>query len=74
MKSSAGELNFDPEGIEGELEKLEKAKSKMIMDFGLEQPKLERVDLEVLKRLIREKPDRMSRVIRTWLRPGGSNQ
>ena len=74
MKFPADEFNFDPEGIEDELEKLEKAKSKLIMDFGLEQPKLERVNLKVLRQLIREKPDRMSRVIRTWLRPGGSNQ
>lgn len=49
-------------------DEIEKAKSKLIMDFGLEQSKPERVTLEVLKQLIREKPERMSQVVRKWLR------
>lgn len=47
---------------------IERAKSKMIMDFGLEQKRPERVTLEVLRQLIRDNPQRMTRAIRDWLR------
>lgn len=47
---------------------IERAKSKMILDFGLEQKRPERVTLEVLRQLIRDNPQRMTRAIRDWLR------
>ena len=72
MKEPPDDFSFDSDGIEDDLEYLEKAKSKLIMDFGLEQPKVERVTIEVLKQLIRDKPDRMSQAIRRWLRPDNS--
>jgi flagellar biosynthesis/type III secretory pathway M-ring protein FliF/YscJ len=46
---------------------LEKAKSKLIMDFGLDQAAPERVTIEVLQQLIKEKPDRMCQAVRRWL-------
>jgi flagellar biosynthesis/type III secretory pathway M-ring protein FliF/YscJ len=58
---------FDAES--DDIDKLEKAKSKLIMDFGLTQPAPQKVTIEVLRQMIHEKPERISRVIRKWLRP-----
>ncbi|MBI2946485.1 MAG: hypothetical protein HYY23_02490 [Verrucomicrobia bacterium] len=69
MKEPTDHFSFDSCEFDNDLEEIESAKSKLIMDFGLEQPKPERVTLEVLKQLIREKPDKMSQAIRRWLRP-----
>jgi hypothetical protein len=49
---------------------VEKAKAKLIMDFNLGQPTPEKVTIEVLKQLIRDKPEKISIAIRKWLRPG----
>jgi len=52
-----------------EIRELEKAKSKLIMDFGLDkQQTTARVNIEVLQRLIKQRPDRMTVVARKWLR------
>ena len=67
MNSPAQEP-FD-DGLD-EVKDLEKAKSKLIMDFGLAQQTPERVTIEVLQKLIKEKPDKMTQAIRKWLRPG----
>ncbi|MBI4658061.1 MAG: hypothetical protein HY735_04280 [Verrucomicrobia bacterium] len=69
MKLPGEDFDWGLDGEDDELDRLEKAKSKMLMDFGLEQPKLERVTVEVLKQLIRDKPERMSQALRSWLHP-----
>ncbi|MBM3837866.1 MAG: hypothetical protein FJ398_07845 [Verrucomicrobia bacterium] len=69
MKDPMDKFSFDSDEFDDDLEEIESAKSKLIMDFGLAQPKPERVTLEVLKQLIRDKPERMSQAIRRWLRP-----
>ena len=69
MKEPTDNFGSDFPDFDENQDEIESAKSKLIMDFGLEKPKPERVTLEVLKQLIREKPDRMSQAIRRWLRP-----
>ena len=54
-----------PEGED--VEELQAAKSKMVMDFGLGQQAPERITIEVLKQLIRENPAKMSQAARTWM-------
>jgi flagellar biosynthesis/type III secretory pathway M-ring protein FliF/YscJ len=61
------EMPFD-ESLD-DVKELEKAKSKLIMDFGLEKQTPERITIEVLQRMIKEKPDRMTRAIRQWWHP-----
>lgn len=69
---------FDPASLLGDSDPsedsresdVEKAKSKLIMDFQLGQAAPEKITIEVLKKLIREKPDRISMAIRKWLHPG----
>ena len=50
-----------------DVEELQAAKSKMVMDFGLGQQAPERITIEVLKQLIRENPAKMSQAARTWM-------
>ena len=71
MKTQPDDFSFGAGATGEDSDEIGKAKSKLILDFGLEQPKLERVTLEVLKQFIKEKPARMSQVIRQWMRPGG---
>ncbi|MBI4659596.1 MAG: flagellar M-ring protein FliF [Verrucomicrobia bacterium] len=52
---------------EQEVEELQAAKSKLVMDFGLGQQAPERITIEVLKQLIRENPAKMSQAARGWL-------
>ncbi len=52
---------------EEDVEELQAAKSKMVMDFGLGQQAPERITIEVLKQLIRENPAKMSQAARTWM-------
>ena len=52
---------------EQEVEELQAAKSKLVMDFGLGQQAPERITIEVLKQLIRENPAKMSQAARSWL-------
>ena len=50
-----------------EVEELQAAKSKLVMDFGLGQQAPERITIEVLKQLIRENPIKMSQAARVWM-------
>ena len=52
---------------EQEVEELQAAKSKLVMDFGLGQQAPERITIEVVKQLIRENPAKMSQAARSWL-------
>lgn len=52
---------------EQEVEELQAAKSKLVMDFGLGQQAPERITIEVLKQLIRENPAKMSQAARSWM-------
>ena len=54
-------------GADEDIQSIEKAKSKLIMDFGLDQAAPERVTIEVLQQFIKEKPDRMCQAVRRWL-------
>ena len=54
-------------GVEEEVEELQAAKSKLVMDFGLGQQAPERITIEVLKQLIRENPAKMSQAARSWM-------
>jgi hypothetical protein len=64
MKRS--ETNSEDSASEG-IQSIQKAKSKLIMDFGLDQSAPERVTIEVLQQLIKEKPERMCKAARRWL-------
>ena len=55
------------DSIDADLAELEKAKSKVIMDFGLDRPQPERVTIEILKQLIKERPEKMCHAVRQWL-------
>jgi len=61
------EIDFGDFGDLDGPDSLEKAKSKLIMDFGLNRPAPERITIEVLKQLIREKPERICQAVRQWL-------
>jgi flagellar M-ring protein FliF len=50
-----------------DVEELQAAKSKLVMDFGLGQQAPERITIEVLKQLIRENPAKMSQAARIWM-------
>ena len=50
-----------------DVEELQAAKSKLVMDFGLGQAAPERITIEVLKQLIRENPGKMGQAARIWL-------
>lgn len=65
MDEDAGIQSVDPAATD----ELAKAKAKLIMDFGLEQKAPERVTVEVLRQLIRERPERMTQAVRKWLHP-----
>ena len=49
------------------IDSVKKAKAKLILDFGLNRPGPERVTIEVLRQLIKDKPDRMCQTARRWL-------
>jgi flagellar M-ring protein FliF len=50
-----------------DVEELQAAKSKLVMDFGLGQQAPERITIEVLKQLIKENPAKMSQAARIWM-------
>jgi hypothetical protein len=50
-------------------EEVQKVKSKLLLDFGLGQKTPERVTIEVLQQMIRERPEKISRALRRWLHP-----
>ena len=53
-----------------DVEMITEEKKKLVMDFGLGEEQPERVTVEVLKDLISEKPDKMSKAARSWLLSG----
>ena len=53
--------------IDEAVEEMRQATSKVRMDFGLEKPSPDRVTIQVLQQLIREKPERISRAVKHWL-------
>jgi flagellar biosynthesis/type III secretory pathway M-ring protein FliF/YscJ len=69
MNLGPDEFDFGTSEMGDDLENLHAEKSKLIMDFGLDHQKPERVTIEVLKRLIRDKPEKMSQAIRQWMHP-----
>ena len=72
MSLRPDEFDFDAFEMEEERQDPDSLKSKLIMDFGLDQERPERVTIEVLKQLIRAKPERMSQAIRQWMHPDRS--
>lgn len=61
-ESAQGETPNDDD-----VEMITEEKKKLVMDFGLGEKQPERVTVEVLKDLINEKPDKMSKAARSWL-------
>jgi len=55
-----------------DVEMITEEKKKLVMDFGLGEEQPERVTVEVLKDLISEKPDKMSKAARSWLLSGAN--
>lgn len=50
-----------------EVEELQAAKSELALDYWASHPAPERIAIEVLKQLIRAKPDNISQAARNWL-------
>jgi len=63
-----------PTGDGDDVEMITEEKKKLVMDFGLGEKQPERVTVEVLKDLISEKPDKMSKAARSWLLSEGGTQ
>ena len=61
------EYDFDSDFDDEEGDDIEKEKSKMLMDFGLDKNKPEKVTIEVLQRFIKDNPDKMYQAARQWL-------
>jgi len=61
------EYDFDFDEEDGD--DVEEAKSKLIMDFGLQQNQPEKITIAVLQRLIKDNPDKMYLAARRWLHP-----
>ncbi|MEC8928574.1 MAG: flagellar basal-body MS-ring/collar protein FliF [Verrucomicrobiota bacterium] len=55
------------EEAEEDIEVIEQEKQKLIMDFGLGKKQPERVNIEVLRDMIKENPDVMTAAARRWL-------
>ena len=60
-------------GDGSDVEMITEEKKKLVMDFGLGEEQPERVTVEVLKDLISEKPDKMSKAARSWLLSGDNS-
>jgi flagellar M-ring protein FliF len=58
---------------EEDVEVIEEQKQKLIMDFGLGKKKPERVNIEVLRDMIKDDPDAMAVAARRWLGKGGGD-
>ena len=58
---------------DSDVEMITEEKKKLVMDFGLGEEQPERVTVEVLKDLISEKPDKMSKAARSWLLSGDNS-
>ena len=58
---------------EEDVEVIEEQKQKLIMDFGLGKKKPERVNIEVLRDMIKDDPDAMAVAARRWLGKGSGD-
>lgn len=68
IQSISGEQKMEEiAAADQDVEELQAAKSKLVMDFGLGQQAPERITIEVLKQLIRENPAKMSQAARIWM-------
>lgn len=73
VNDPSNDLPFYPEDESGDSASghdVERAKEKLLMDFNLGQKPPERITIEALRQLIRERPERMSLAIKKWLHPG----
>ena len=53
---------------------VEEAKQKLIMDFGLGKKQPERVNIEVLRDMIKDNPQSMAVAARRWLGSAGKGK
>ena len=60
-------MQMDQDEEEDEFEGAEEAKQKLLMDFGLGKKQPERVDLAVLRDMIKDNPESMAQAARRWL-------
>ena len=60
-------MQMDQDEDEDEFEVAEEAKQKLLMDFGLGKKQPERVDLAVLRDMIKDDPQSMAGAARRWL-------
>ncbi len=60
-------MQMDQEEDEDDFEVAEEAKQKLLMDFGLGKKQPERVDLAVLRDMIKDNPEQMAGAARRWL-------
>ena len=59
---------------EEDVEVIEQEKQKLIMDFGLGKKQPERVNIEVLRDMIKESPESMAVAARRWLGSAGDDK
>ena len=59
---------------EEDVEVIEQEKQKLIMDFGLAKKQPERVNIEVLRDMIKESPESMAVAARRWLGSAGEDK
>jgi len=59
---------------EEDVEVIEQEKQKLIMDFGLGKKQPERVNIEVLRDMIKESPESMAVAARRWLGSAGEDK
>ena len=59
---------------EDDVEVIEQEKQKLIMDFGLGKKQPERVNIEVLRDMIKENPESMAVAARRWLGGAGDDK
>ena len=59
---------------EDDVEVVEEAKQKLIMDFGLGKKQPERVNIEVLRDMIKDNPQSMAVAARRWLGSAGAGK
>lgn len=75
VQTIGGEQKIEDMGdADQDVEELQAAKSKLVMDFGLGQQAPERITIEVLKQLIRENPAKMSQAARIWMSRKGKEE
>ena len=61
------------EDDEEDVEVIEQEKQKLIMDFGIGKKQPERVNIEVLRDMIKESPESMAVAARRWLGSSGED-